>query len=105
MMADEGEEIDTTSLWLAANFLGSNHGLGAPQIGTTPAGEMQAVWKVPGDALVVMDFLPGKLVRFAALSTGRQTHPHPAPPPISGVAEYLRAMGETREFLALLESP
>ena len=105
MMADEGEELDTTSLWLAADFLGSDHGLGAPQIGTTPAGEIQAVWKVPGDALVVMDFLPGKLVRFAALSTDRQTRPHPAPPPISGVAEYPRAMGEIREFLALLESP
>ena len=105
MMADEGEELDTTSLWLAADFLGSAHGLGAPQIGTTPAGEIQAVWKVPGDALVVMDFLPGKLVRFAALSTGRQIRPHPAPPPISGVAEYPRAMGEIREFLALLESP
>ena len=105
MMADEGEELDTTSLWLVADFLGSDHGLGAPQIGTTPAGEIQAVWKVPGDALVVMDFLPGKLVRFAALSTGRQTRPHPAPPPISGVVEYPRAMGEIREFLALLESP
>lgn len=105
MMADEGEELDTTSLWLAADFLGSDHGLGVPQIGATPAGEMQAVWKVPGDALVVMDFLPGKLVRFAALSTGRQTRPHPAPSPISGVAEYPRAMGEIREFLALLESP
>lgn len=105
MMADEGEELDTTSLWLAVDFLGSDHGLGPPQIGTTPAGEIQAVWKVPGDALVVMDFLPGKLVRFAALSTGRQTRSHPAPRPISGVAEYPRAMGEIREFLALLESP
>lgn len=105
MMADEGERLDTTSLWLAADFLGSDHGLGTPQIGTTPAGEMQAVWKVPGDALVVMDFLPGKLVRFAALSTGGQTRPHPAPPPISGVAEHPRAMGEIREFLARLESP
>ena len=106
MIEDEGDELDAASLRLAAQFLCSEHGLGAPQIGATPAGEIQAAWKFPGDALVVMDFLPENLVRFAALATVGQDGRRPLPPSgvAAGVAEQARAMGEIREFLALLES-
>ena len=105
MAAEENEQIDTTSLWFAAEFLRSDHDLGDPEIGITPAGEVQTVWRPEGEALVAMDFLPSKLVRYAAMATGRGETRGSRPQPISGAASLPEALAAIEEFLALLEGP
>ncbi len=52
---------------LALFFLGET-GLPAPQVGLSPDGLLQAEWSLEGDGVLAMTFLPGNLVRFAAVS-------------------------------------
>ena len=56
------------SMKALAGFLMTERSLPAPEIGISPGGLAQIEWRIPPDGIVAMEFLPGNLIRFAAVS-------------------------------------
>ena len=84
------------SLREMAMFLVSEQQLGRPQIGIDPDGVAQVEWRLGGDGVLAMEFLPSGRIRFAAVSrrVGR----------VSGTLTKREAMDAVRPFTNHLES-
>lgn len=84
------------SLREMAMFLVSERQLGRPQIGIDPDGLAQVEWRLGGDGVLAMEFLPSGRIRFAAVSrrVGR----------VSGTLAKHEVMDAVRPFTDHLES-
>lgn len=101
LVREEEESLDFRSLGFACDFLVEHDEFGPPQLSVTPRGDIQALWRNAGErALIVMDFLPDALVKYAALATDR--HPALHSDSTSGLARASRAMDELKLFLTEL---
>lgn len=70
--AEEGGEIPgTASISSFVAFYSDNRDLGEPLLGTTPNGELQAVWALPGQRRLVAGFLADDTVRYVYRRTVR----------------------------------
>lgn len=62
------------SMKALAGFLMTERSLPEPEIGISPGGLAQIEWRIPPDGILAMEFPPGNLIRFAAVSAStRQT--------------------------------
>ena len=79
------------SLRAMALFLVSEQQLVSPQIGIDGDGLAQVEWRLPGDGVLAMEFLPTRRIRFAAVSPdiGR----------VSGTLTKSQAMDAVRPFI------
>ena len=67
---DDPEEpsIVIDSMRALVCFLMTEQSLPDPEIGISPNGLAQIEWRIPPDGILVMEFLPTSLIRFAAVS-------------------------------------
>ena len=64
--------IEIESLRAMALFLMGERQLPDPQIGVNPDGLIQIEWGLPANGILAMEFLPCRLIRFAAITTATQ---------------------------------
>lgn len=64
----ENETMVVGSMQELALFLMSERQLPDPQIGLSVAGLLQVEWRLPNHGILAMEFLPSRLIRFAAVS-------------------------------------
>ena len=87
------------SMRALAGFLMTERSLPAPEIGISPGGLAQIEWRIPPDGIVAMEFLPGNLIRFAAVSAStRQSGERPR---VDGTLTKSEVMDAIRSFASL----
>ena len=87
------------SMKALAGFLMTERSLPAPEIGISPDGLAQIEWRIPPDGILAMEFLPGNLIRFAAVSAStRQSGERPR---VNGTLPRSGVMDAIRSFTSL----
>lgn len=94
---EEGRAIEFQSLQKFALFMRDYPQLKTPEIGITPRGLVQSVWRMPEHGTVAMNFLPSGEIMFAMIlyrrTPGTRTHK------INGVMPPHRVMQHVKEFI------
>lgn len=91
------------SMRALVGFLTTERSLPAPEIGISPNGLAQIEWRIPPNGILAMEFLPTKLIRFAAVSASTQDSGKPLR--VNGTLPKSGTLDAIRPFTSLLDQP